>query len=78
MQTKKKNQTLEKSKKKIYTFTLSPDNVKKLEDRMGYGSRSKIIDILISDFVDNKKESEIISSRQTLKTKIRHSRFSNV
>jgi len=61
MSAKKKNQLVEKSKKITYTFTLSPDNVKKLEDKIGYNSRSKIVNELISDFVNKKKR----SARQT-------------
>jgi len=57
MSAKEKKKPSEKSKKKIYAFNLSRDNIVKLENKIGYNSKSKIIDGLILKFVNNKSES---------------------
>jgi len=43
-----------KKRKKIVAFNLSVDNINKLENKIGYNSRSKIVDNLISNFVNKK------------------------
>ena len=64
MSNQKKNQPLEKSKKKTYSFNLSIDNINQFTDKIGLAPRSRVVDILISDFVDNKKGLPL-STRQT-------------
>ena len=55
MSSKNKNQVLKKSRKKTYSFNLSVDNVNQFTDKIGLAPRSKVVDILISNFVNNKK-----------------------
>jgi len=51
-------------KKKTITCNLSEDNLNKLNEKIGYASRSKVIDNLISDFV-NKNGSPTPTRRKT-------------
>jgi len=76
MQAQKKNQILEKSRKKIYAFTLSEDNILKLENKIGYNSRSKIVNELISNFVKRGKGFEKSTNPKT--TRLETKRFTNV
>jgi len=64
MQARKKNQLVEKSRKKVYALYLTEDNIKNFENKIGYNSKSNIVDILISNFVNNKK-SLPLTTRQT-------------
>ena len=57
MSLKNKNQILKKSKKKTYSFNLSIDNVNQFTDKIGLAPRSKVVDILISNFVNKKERS---------------------
>ena len=58
---KKQRKVSEKSRKKVYAINLSVDNVNKLENKIGYNSRSKIVNELISDFVNKKKNLPLIT-----------------
>jgi len=47
------------SKKKVYSFRLSVDNINKFNKKIGYGSRSKIVEILISNYLKKEKGEKI-------------------
>ena len=68
MSNKNKNHTLEKSKKKTYSFNLSIDNINQFTDKIGLAPRSKVVDILISNFVNNKKSLPLNTGQTQVKT----------
>ena len=71
MKQKTKLESLEKRKKKVFAFNLTESNVLELSNRVGYNSRSKIIDSLISEFVNNKKLEGVGKPPKLVRHKIR-------
>ena len=53
-----------KSRRKVYGFSLSEDNVNEFNKKIGYGSRSEIVNNLISDFVKKGKISTQAPTRR--------------
>jgi len=51
-------------KKKTYSFSLSIDNINQFNGKIGLAPKSKVVDILISDFVD-KRNSLSLTTRHT-------------
>ena len=55
MKEQKEKTPIRKNRKIRYSFSISEDVIDKLNDKIGYGSRSKVIESIISHYLDNKK-----------------------
>jgi len=56
MKKQKEKTPIRKNRKIRYSFSISEDVIGKLNDKIGYGSRSKVIESIISQFLDNKNK----------------------
>lgn len=68
----KQSGKLSTKKKRVTTFNLTEENLNKFNEKIGYASRSKVVDNLISDFV-NKNGSPTPTRRKTDKPQDRGS-----